>query len=506
MDSELVVMSRREIERAHVMRAIQERRLTQKQVASQLSPSVRQVERLFARYKRDGPTGLVSRRRGQRNHVLPDGLRGEALRIVRTRYPDFGPTLAHEKLLEVHGLRTSVETLRKWMIEDGIWKTRAQRRKRIQQPRHRRDCYGELVQIDGSDHHWLEDRGPRCVLLVYVDDATGKLMELRMCESESAFSYFHATRAYLERHGKPVTFYSDKAGVFRVNAKTPKAGDGFTQFGRAMSDLNIDVICANTPAAKGRVERAHLTLQDRLVKELRLRGISTMDDANAYLPEFMEDYNRRFGRVARNDHDAHRPLTERDCLDDIFTWQEERRVTAQLTVHHKHTMYLLEPTEEAKAAARKRVTVVEYEDGRVSIRFQGVALAARPFHKDGCVTQGSIVENKLLSGALTEIRKRQQQKEKALVKVCEDQARKAHRPQEVCGLLGTLSHTVRTPSQAISLLPDGGVPPDEPAAPEPRTPTKAARSHPACTHALPDISILESRPTPESGFDMGCKL
>ena len=158
MDSGLVVMSRREIERAHVMRAIQERRLTQKQAASQLVLSVRQVERLFARYKRDGPTGLVSRQRGQRNQILPEWLREGALSIVRTRYPDFGPTLAHEKLLEVHGLRMSVETLRKWMIEDGIWKTRAQRRKRIQQPRHRRDYYGELVQIDGSDHHWFEDR------------------------------------------------------------------------------------------------------------------------------------------------------------------------------------------------------------------------------------------------------------------------------------------------------------------------------------------------------------
>jgi hypothetical protein len=365
MDSELVVMSRREIERAHVMRAIQERRLTQKQAASQLSLSVRQVERLYARYKRDGPTGLVSRRRGQRNHVLPDGLREEAL---------------------------------------------------SQQPRHRRDCTGELVQIDGCEHHWFEDRAPKCVLLVYVDDATGKLMALRMCESESSFSYFHATRSYLERHGKPVALYSDKAGVFRVNAKRPKAGDGFTQFGRAMSELNIDVICANTPAAKGRVERAHQTLQDRLVKELRLRGICAMDDANRYLPEFMDDYNRRFGRSARNDHDAHRPLLERDDLDDIFTWQEERRVTAQLTVHHKRTMYLLEPTDEAKAAAKKQVTVVEYEDGGVSIRYRGVALAARPFHKDGCVTQGSIVENKLLSGALTEIRKAQQQREQELVR------------------------------------------------------------------------------------------
>ncbi len=416
MDSGLVVMSRREIERAHVMRAIEERRLTQKQAATQLRLSVRQVERLFARYKRDGPAGLISQRRGQRNRTLPKALREEALSLVRTRYADFGPTLAHEKLLELHGLRMSVETLRQWMIEDGIWKTRAQRRKRVQQPRYRRDCYGELVQIDGCEHHWFEDRGPKCVLLVYVDDATGKLMALWMCETESAFSYFHATRAYLECHGKPVALYSDKAGVFRVNAKRPKGGDGFTQFGRAMSDLNIDVICANTPAAKGRVERAHQTLQDRLVKELRLRHISTMQDANRYLPAFIEDYNRRFARAPRNDHDAHRPLLERDGLDDIFTWQEQRRVTAQLTVHHKRTMYLLEPTEEAKAAARKQVTVVEYEDGGVSIRYRGVPLAARPFHKDGCVTQGSIVENKLLSGALIEIRKRQQQKEQELLR------------------------------------------------------------------------------------------
>jgi transposase len=404
------------MDRLQVVLRIADRRLTQTAGAQILGISDRQMRRICRRFAQEGAAGLGSKRRGQSNRRLPVELRKEALALVRARYADFGPTLAQEKLLEQHDIRVAPETLRQWMIDDGIWLTRRQRKKRIQQPRHRRDCYGELVQIDGCEHHWFEDRSPKCVLLVYVDDATGKLMALRMCESESSFSYFHATRSYLLRHGKPVALYSDKAGVFRVNAKRPKAGDGFTQFGRAMNDLNIDVICANTPAAKGRVERAHQTLQDRLVKELRLRGISTMDDANRYLPEFMDDYNRRFGRVARNDHDAHRPLLERDHLDDIFTWQEQRRVTAQLTVHHKRTMYLLEPTEEAKAAAKKRVTVVEYEDGGVSIRYRGVPLAARPFHKDGCVTQGSIVENKLLSGALTEIRNRQQQREQALVR------------------------------------------------------------------------------------------
>jgi transposase len=416
MTDDLTTLSTREMDRLQVVLRIADRRLTQTAGAQILGISDRQMRRICRRFAQEGAAGLGSKRRGQSNRRLPVELRKEALALVRARYADFGPTLAQEKLLEQHDIRVAPETLRQWMIDDGIWLTRRQRKKRIQQPRHRRDCYGELVQIDGCEHHWFEDRSPKCVLLVYVDDATGKLMALRMCESESSFSYFHATRSYLLRHGKPVALYSDKAGVFRVNAKRPKAGDGFTQFGRAMNDLNIDVICANTPAAKGRVERAHQTLQDRLVKELRLRGISTMDDANRYLPEFMDDYNRRFGRVARNDHDAHRPLLERDHLDDIFTWQEQRRVTAQLTVHHKRTMYLLEPTEEAKAAAKKRVTVVEYEDGGVSIRYRGVPLAARPFHKDGCVTQGSIVENKLLSGALTEIRNRQQQREQALVR------------------------------------------------------------------------------------------
>ena len=172
-------------------------------------------------------------------------------------------------------MELSVETLRHWMIEDGLWVPRARREPRIQQPRRRRPCRGELIQIDGCDHEWFEERATRCTLLVFVDDATSALMELLFCESESAFSYFAAMRSYLEQHGKPVALYSDKAGVFRVNQKEPHGGAGVTQFSRALGSLNIDILCANTPAAKGRVERAHLTLQDRLVKELRLRGSAT---------------------------------------------------------------------------------------------------------------------------------------------------------------------------------------------------------------------------------------
>src|ERR1700761_1619566 len=190
---------------------------------------------------------------------------------IRQWYWDFGPTLAAEKLHEDHGVVVGRETLRQWMIADGLWRDRKQR-KRIH--RLRRECVGELVQVDGSEHWWFEDRGPQCTLLVFVDDATSRLMHLQFIESESTFAYFHAARAYLEAWGKPVAFYSDKHGVFRVNHPGALGGDGMTQFGRALHALNIDIICANSSPAKGRVERANKTLQDRLVKELpsRTRG------------------------------------------------------------------------------------------------------------------------------------------------------------------------------------------------------------------------------------------
>ena len=408
----LVTMSPKELERLALMRRIAERRTTQRLAAEQLGLTVRQVERLYAAYKARGAEGLVSRKRGgPSNRRLPAELRDLALKLVRGQYADFGPTLAHEKLLEVHGIRVSVTTVRKWMISDGAWTTRRERKKRVQQPRRRRACLGELIQIDGCLHHWFEERGPQCTVLVYVDDATGRLMELRFVRSESTFDYFESTRSYLGRHGKPVAFYSDKAAIFRVNAKDPRAGDGYTQFGRAMFDLNIDVICANTPAAKGRVERAHQTLQDRLVKELRLRKISDMDAGNAFVPEFMADYNKRFAREPQSAHDAHRPLLPHEKLDRVFTWQEERHVTQNLTLHYRRIMYLLEPSELARAAAGKKVVVRETNDGDVVIEYKGVALPARQFVKDARVSQGAIADNKILGPLLAQIRAQQEERD-----------------------------------------------------------------------------------------------
>jgi len=188
------------------------------------------------------------------------------LAVVRDRYPDFGPTLAREKLAQCHGLSLAKEAVRRLMAEAGYWVPRRQRPPEIHPPRNRRACLGERVQIDGSEHGWFEGRGPQCTLLVFVDDATSRLMALKFVESESAFAYFAATREYLERHGKPVAFYSDKASVFRVNNPQATGGDGVTQFGRALYEPDIDSICANSSQAKGRVERADKTLQDRLAR------------------------------------------------------------------------------------------------------------------------------------------------------------------------------------------------------------------------------------------------
>jgi hypothetical protein len=220
-----VTLSYEELDRVSVIERVLEHRLTQREAARMSSLTSRQVRRLCRAYGRAGPAGLASKHRGRpSNRRLSSSLRREALAIVWSRYEGFGPTLAHEKLTELHGLELSVETLWHWMIEDGPWMPRARREPRVKQPRRRRPCRGELIQIDGSDHEWFEDRAVRCTLLVFVDDAASELMELLFCESESAFSYFTALRSYLEQHGKPVALYSDKAGVFRVNRREPRGG------------------------------------------------------------------------------------------------------------------------------------------------------------------------------------------------------------------------------------------------------------------------------------------
>jgi hypothetical protein len=406
----VIAMSRTEIDRMSVLQDVASGRIKVAEAATLMGLGRRQVFRLAKAYGQHGPEALVSRRRGRpSNRSYPATLRTEAIGIVRERYSDFGPTLAAEKLTELHGIHLGRETLRQWMMAAGLWQDRRARLKPVHQPRYRRECLGELIQIDGSEHWWFEERGPQCTLLVYIDDATSRLMHLQFVESESTFDYFAATRSYLEHHGKPVAFYSDKHGVFRVNRKDAASGDGMTQFGRALHALNIDIICANSSQAKGRVERAHSTLQDRLVKEMRLRGIDTIAAGNGFLPAFMEVYNARFAKAPFNDRDVHRLLAEHDDLDDAFAWKEERSVSVNLTLQYDQVVFMLEPNAITRPLARKRVTVIDYPDGRLVIRHNGLDLPYRTFDKRPQVNQAAIVENKRLGPILAYIAEQQKQ-------------------------------------------------------------------------------------------------
>ena len=235
-----------------------------------------------------------------------------------------------------------------------------------------------------------------CTLLAFVDDATSRLMQLRFVASKSAFDYFRATRELSGDARQAGRFYSDKHGIFRVNSKDATGGERITQFGRALSELNIDIICANRPQAKGRVERAFGTLQDRLVKELRLAGISTIAAANAWLPGVHRRLQQRFGREPVNAKDLHRQLASADDLDGILAWREERTVTHNLTLHYDRMMLILDPTPQARGLVRKKVDIVNYPDGRFAVQFDGIALGFKVFDKIRTVDADMVVENKRL--------------------------------------------------------------------------------------------------------------
>ena len=334
-----VLLSMREADRAAVIREVAEGRLRQRSAASRLGVGERQVKRLVRRYRELGAAGLASARQAAgRTTRFGEAVRREVLDLVRERHPDFGPTFAREKLVEEHGHRLSAETLRGWMIEEGLWEPKARRGVREHPSRPRRECLGDLVQIDGSPHDWFEGRAPACTLIAYVDDATSRLLAAGFFAAETTEAYMRTTRAHLAAHGRPVAYYSDRYSVFRVNRRDREGVP--TQFARALRTLDVESIHAGSPQAKGRVERANRMLQDRLVKEMRLRGICGMEAGNAYLPAFLADYNRRFGVAPRNPADAHRAVLhdERE-LDLVLCEQHARKISRNLSIGFEGDTY-----------------------------------------------------------------------------------------------------------------------------------------------------------------------
>lgn len=395
-------MSARELSRAEVMQQLKARRLTQAQAAEQLGLSVRQVKRLWRAYRQGGAKALVSRRRGRpSNHQLDPALKARAVALIEARYRDFGPTLAQEKLSEVHHLTLSVETVRHLMTAADLWQPKRAKRIAVHPLRLRRARRGELVQIDGSPHAWFEERGPACSLLVYIDDATGQLGELCFVPQETTQSYFEATARYVARHGRPLAFYSDQHSIFRLTHAASTRGEGLTQFGRALQDLDIALLCAHSPQAKGRVERANQTLQDRLVKELRLRGLRDLAAGNAYLPEFLADFNRRFAVPARNPEEAHRPLLPSHSLARIFSWQTPRKVTQHLTVQYHQQVYQLLHPERTFAFRGAQVLVLDDGHGSITLEYKGRALAYRLVQTQS--RQAAVVPSKQLDAVVTDL-------------------------------------------------------------------------------------------------------
>lgn len=400
-----VMMSERELRRVEVLAQIDDDRLSVGAAANLLDVTERQIYRLLKSFRIDGASSIRHKARGRMpNNQIHAAKRDYVMTLIRENYADFGPTLAAEMLVERHQLNVSRETLRKWMTEDGLWLSRKQRRT-FHQPRLRRECYGELIQIDGSDHRWFEDRALPCTLLVFIDDATSTLMQLRFVTSESTFSYFEALELYLQKHGRPVAFYSDKHAVFRVSKQAAKGGHGMTQFGRALNELNIEILCANSSQAKGRVERANRTLQDRLVKELRLAGISNMEDGNAYLKGFVARYNTKFAKAPAKPDNLHRALNiEPDGLREVFCFQDQRYVGKQLTFSYERKQIMLEQNDITRGLVGKYVDTFMYPDQRLEIKWKGLTLPYTVFNKDQRVTHAAITENKRLSAVLAYVK------------------------------------------------------------------------------------------------------
>jgi transposase len=400
----ILTMSTKELDRVEVLSKVEQKLVLQSQASDILGVSVRQIKRLVRAYKKEGAQGLISKKRGRPgNHRLPAGRKECALALIRQHYPDFGPTFACEKLLEVHGLKISVGVVRGLMIADGLWIGKKVKKKRVFQLRERRSKEGELVQMDGSPHAWFEGRGPKCSLLCCIDDATGKIKAGIFAPSETVYSYFDLMQTYLKTHGRPVAVYSDKHAVFRVNRSGALKSQGVTQFGRAMKELGIEMIFANSPQAKGRVERSNRTLQDRLVKELRLHKISTIDQANTFLPKFIEDYNHRFGVVPKDPTNAHKPLLEQHNLEHIFTMQEFRQLSKDLILQYKNVLYQIRTDRESYTMRKAQVTIRERKDGSIAILYKKQQLTFTIYNTQE--VQREVVDAKMLNAVIDNLQK-----------------------------------------------------------------------------------------------------
>jgi transposase-like protein len=343
---DMLMLRQEEIRRLHVIRKVLEGIIKQVKAAELLSLSARHIRRIVKRVKEEGDGGMVHRARGRvSNRKKSNKVKEKAIELYRTRYKDFGPTLATEKLWERDGIRMSDETLRRWLIEAGEWK-KVRKRRTYRQWRERKPHLGEMIQMDGSHHKWFEDRGSESVLIGYIDDATGKVFG-RFYDHEGTVPAMDSFRRYIKKNGIPLKVYLDKHAAYKTNAKPTVQEElaqvePLSQFERALKELGVEVIHAHSPQAKGRIERLFRTLQDRLIKEMRLREINTMEEANRFLETYLPLYNKRFSVCPKANGNLHRPLVRAMVLDQILCVRTERALRKDFTVLHNRKLYQVE--------------------------------------------------------------------------------------------------------------------------------------------------------------------
>ena len=372
----MVMFRQGELKRLHVIRKVLERVVKQVEAAEILSLSCRQVQRVVRRVKVEGDRGVIHKSRGKvSNRRLADGVKERVIKFYRKRYPGFGPTLASEKLLEREKIKISDETLRGWLLESGDWK-KVRKKGVHRQWRERKEHLGEMVQMDGSHHDWFEGRGPECVLMGYIDDATGEAFG-RFYEYEGTMPALDSCRRYIQRCGIPLSVYLDRHTTYKSPAKPSieeelEGIEPLSEFERALGELGVEVIHAHSAPAKGRIERLFGTLQDRLVKEMRLRGIQSIEEANGFLEEYWPIYNRKFGVRARGEGDLHRSLPRGLNLDHILCVKAGRALRNDFTVAYNKKLYQIE--DQIRAA---QVQVHERPDGSIVILFKDRSLKYR---------------------------------------------------------------------------------------------------------------------------------
>jgi hypothetical protein len=380
---ERIPMSEKDLKRLRILTEVKEGKTKQSKAAKILGITPRQVRRLLCALRAKGPKGLVSKKLGLRsNNQLHQKKIDEILSFLKHEdHYDFGPTLTQEYLAESGVTGIGISSVRNVMIKHGLWHPKAIRELKVHPLRLPRSRMGELIQLDGSEHDWFEGRGPRCTLLVFIDDATSKTMHLKFVKSENTLDYFESTREYIIKHGRPEAFYPDKHGVFRVNHEGALSGDGRTQFSRAMEELDIILICANSPQAKGRVERRNRDFQNRLIKAMRIAKICDIEAANAFAPSFLDKFNQKFAKEPRDPRNAHRPLLPTQNLDRIFCLKYKRQLSKNLTLQYDNVTYQVFAHKREYTLRKAEVTILEMRDGSVSIEHRGKPLSATPFHK-----------------------------------------------------------------------------------------------------------------------------